>query len=136
MIFDINFAKFLKFWFPVLVYSVIIFAVSSIPNLRAPMETSNFDKVIHLSEYLVLGALTARALKNCSDLSWQMILMAVILFCALYGFSDELHQFFVPGRDSDWKDLLADSIGGALGAWIYGSFAVIFKAQEKKVVSS
>ena len=41
----------------------------------------------------------------------------LILFVALvlFGISDEFHQSFVPGRDADPCDCLADSVGAALG---------------------
>jgi len=113
-------SKFLKFWFPVIFYSVIIFCLSSIPNLKTPLEEFNFDKVIHIGEYLILGVLGARALTNTQkDYSTTMIFWAVFLFCLFYGISDEFHQSFVVGRVSDWKDALADTIGGLLGAWLY-----------------
>lgn len=28
-----------------------------------------------------------------------------------YAISDEFHQYFVPGRSADWKDVLIDSFG-------------------------
>ena len=37
-----------------------------------------------------------------------------LLLVALYGASDELHQFFVPGRSVDFFDWLADFLGGVL----------------------
>lgn len=115
-----NFTKFLKFWFPVIFYSAIIFCLSGVPNLKAPLPEKNFDKVIHLGEYLILGVLGARALKNTrKDTSPTMIFWAVFLFCFFYGISDEFHQSFVAGRVCDWTDALADTIGGSLGAWLY-----------------
>ena len=35
---------------------------------------------------------------------------------SLYGATDEFHQSFVPGRDSDVLDWVADTLGAALGA--------------------
>jgi VanZ family protein len=32
-------------------------------------------------------------------------------FAALYALSDELHQYFVPGRHCDWKDVVTDMAG-------------------------
>ena len=115
-----NFPKFLRFWFPVIFYSAIIFYLSSIPDLKAPLEEFNFDKVIHMGEYLILGILLARALTNTQKhLSGSMIFWATFLFCLLYGISDEFHQSFVVGRVSDWKDALVDTLGGSLGGWLY-----------------
>lgn len=32
----------------------------------------------------------------------------------LYALSDEAHQYFVPGRYPDWRDVAADMIGALL----------------------
>ena len=118
-----KFSKFFKFWFPVLFYSGIIFRVSSIPNLQSPLREFNADKLWHLGEYCILGFLFARAFvprqtRFCM-LSDKIVLGAVFLFCFLFGVSDEFHQSFVVGRSADWKDALADTIGGSFGGWIY-----------------
>lgn len=44
----------------------------------------------------------------------------VVLFCLLYGISDEFHQSFVPGREPSGGDLLADTAGAAfaVAAWL------------------
>jgi len=34
---------------------------------------------------------------------------------SLYGVSDEVHQAFVPFRDSNWHDWLADTLGATIG---------------------
>lgn len=38
----------------------------------------------------------------------------VVLFCLLYGVSDEWHQSFVAGRDASVFDWLADTAGAIL----------------------
>lgn len=84
------------------------------------MEEFNFDKVIHAGEYMILGILLARALTGTQK-HWSSatIFWAVVLFCLVYGISDEFHQSFVVGRVCDWQDALADTIGGFLGGWLY-----------------
>jgi len=42
-----------------------------------------------------------------------------ILFSALYGLSDEAHQYFVPGRDADVWDGMADLLGSIAGVAVY-----------------
>ena len=37
----------------------------------------------------------------------------------LHGFSDEFHQSFVEGRSSAWGDLIADIVGGFMGAIVF-----------------
>jgi VanZ family protein len=39
---------------------------------------------------------------------------------AMFGLSDEIHQYFVPGRNMDPLDLLTDAIGAALALWVAG----------------
>ncbi|MBP8105542.1 MAG: VanZ family protein, partial [Nitrospira sp.] len=46
-----------------------------------------------------------------------------------YGLSDEIHQLFVPLRQGDPLDLVADSVGAALGAWTW-------RLMERRAVQS
>ncbi|MBI3962103.1 MAG: VanZ family protein [Deinococcus sp.] len=67
------------------------------------------DKLTHALLYLPLGWLLARATGRAP------VALAV---AALYGASDEIHQYFVPGRAASLGDLAADLLGSALGAWL------------------
>ena len=109
--------KFLKFWFPVFLYSGIIFYASSLPDVKSPLEIKNLDKAIHILEYLPFGFLLAKAFAQ----QWPAVKIgqAVTICSLLYGISDEYHQHFVPGRESGFPDVIADTIGGFLGAWIF-----------------
>lgn len=110
--------NFLKFWFPVILYSGIIFCISALPKVEVPFAQFNLDKLIHGIEYAVLGYLFSRAATKTSGLSRQNVLWATAVFCMVYGLSDELHQWFVPGRDAALGDVLADTIGGTIGGLI------------------
>jgi VanZ family protein len=48
-----------------------------------------------------------------------MSVISVIIFCLLYGVSDEFHQSFIANRSPDPLDLIADVFGAALvsGGW-------------------
>ena len=111
--------KFLKYWFPVILYSGIIFYVSSLPNLEIPLVIAFSDKLAHAGEYAVLGFLVSRALAATTRLSRKDIFLSAVALCVLYGTSDEFHQIFVPGRDSSLGDLLADGIGAAGAGYFY-----------------
>ena len=114
--------KFFKFWFPVLLYFVIIFYVSSLPDLRVSFKGLAFDKLFHLLEYSVAGFLLARAFHNTQEgLSKRTIVWRVVLFCFFYGLTDEFHQAFVAGRSASWGDWLMDTLGGLLGGFNYQS---------------
>jgi VanZ family protein len=49
----------------------------------------------------------------------RALIWASVISTALYGLSDEIHQYFVPERSADPFDWMADAVGGALGAVIY-----------------
>ena len=51
-----------------------------------------------------------------------MLILSVLL-SSLYGISDEIHQYFVPYRDADLMDVLADMLGGIMGVYIYQAIA-------------
>jgi VanZ family protein len=102
---------------PVILWALLIFVASSIPNIALPnIEFIASDKVIHLVVYFVLCVLFHRALshqKRFPGLArWS--LACAVLFSILYGVSDEIHQSFVPNRDASLYDLAADSIGTLL----------------------
>ena len=40
---------------------------------------------------------------------------AVLIFCGLYAVSDEIHQYFVPGRACMLRDMLLDTCGSLAG---------------------
>jgi len=112
--------SFFRYWAPVCGYAGLIFFLSSEPHPEQdlPSFVGLFsDKILHIIEYAVLGGLCYRAFRWGTNGSWrQWALSLAILLASLYGISDEVHQAFVPFRDSSWLDWLADTIGATLGA--------------------
>ena len=124
--------RLLIFWFPVVIYSGIIFWVSSISRIETPLPEFNFDKVLHVFEYMPFGYLFARALmKTKAGIRKKTVVIAASLASLLYGLSDEFHQSFIIGRDSSVLDVLADSLGGCIGAFIY-PMKIWFKENKGK----
>lgn len=106
-------------WAPVVGYCALIFMVSAQQDLSPPQFPSS-DKVAHVLEYGVLGILWARAAtRSWPHWTFRLLLLSTLLFTGLYGAADEWHQFYVPGRSSDWQDVLADVCGGTLGGTLY-----------------
>lgn len=70
------------------------------------------DKLYHAGAYCIMGLLAWRSFKHLVS---QPIILALLSigFCSLYGLSDEWHQSFVVGRESDITDWIADSSGAA-----------------------
>ena len=112
----------LYYQLPAFLYAILIFIVSSIPYATPPpLGVVYQDKWIHLLEYGALGFLVARALYHQTRyaLLRRRWFRMTILITFLYGVSDELHQWFVPGRHADGIDVLADGLGGLLGAYLF-----------------
>jgi VanZ family protein len=67
-------------------------------------------KIVHFSEFGILAALWLWALRPALGVRAYAVAAAVAV---LYAISDEFHQSFVEGRDSDPWDALVDTLGVA-----------------------
>jgi VanZ family protein len=104
-------------WLPALTIMVVIFALSSQSGLRIS-DDPGVDRpartLAHLLSYGALGAALLFATSGGSRPSLRTVLLAFALAVA-YGLSDEVHQAFVPDRTGQFRDLVVDAIGAALG---------------------
>jgi VanZ family protein len=80
-------------------------------------------------EFGILGLLGANALLTRPRLSatkkaGKHIWLPAVLLAAAWGAIDEVHQLYVPGRQSDPLGFLADLAGAAAGAWLLIRLAV------------
>jgi VanZ family protein len=102
---------------PAALYAAVIFYLSSQAHPLAflPPEVLLQDKLLHLLEYAALAALLVPGLRLVG-VPVRATLLAAVGLASLYGLSDEFHQSFVPGRDADVLDWVADTSGGVLGA--------------------
>ena len=100
----------------------IIFYLSHQPGdfVHLPL-LMGFDKLLHVIAYSSLaGTFLYGLYPSIHGSNRSAVAIVVILFCTLYGISDEYHQSFIPGRfDSVW-DVLADGLGALLvvGWWL------------------
>jgi VanZ family protein len=94
-----------------------IYWASSRPNPFPflPQGLFSHDKLLHAGAYAVLGALVAIALASRHLRVGRAVALAALL-AACYGATDEWHQSFVPSRQPDAADLVADAVGGLAGA--------------------
>jgi VanZ family protein len=95
----------------VLAYAAVLFLLSSISRLPT-LPGAESDKWVHSIAYSGLALVMLRALVSGR---WRAIAprqaVAAVLLTAAYGATDELHQWFVPGRTADVRDLAADAAG-------------------------
>jgi VanZ family protein len=96
-------------------WMLLVFFLSSRPDVPAPELFRHQDKVFHLLLFGVLGLLLAFSLTPPVAATWRRVLLITALVTA-YGMTDELHQSFVPGREASVSDVLADAFGGFLAA--------------------
>ncbi|MGZ5051523.1 MAG: VanZ family protein [Methylobacter sp.] len=97
-------------------YCLFIYWLSDQPKLPMPELFSTQDKLLHAGAYFIMGLLTWRSFKHVFGTPMSVALFSVV-FCSLYGVSDEWHQSFVVGRTPAVSDWLADTIGAALAAF-------------------
>jgi VanZ family protein len=110
--------RILFYLLPAVGYAALIFSLSSssldMEELRPVFE---YDKLLHLVEYYILGYLLMRVFTTSPvPFLAENAVLATILVGTLYGASDEIHQYFVPGRDCSLFDFLFDAAGVALAA--------------------
>jgi VanZ family protein len=111
--------KFIYYWLPVLLYCLLIFIQSSYSSPENIPSLPYIDKVIHFAVYAILGILFFRAFRTQRfKENINMVIMLSILSSSLYGMSDEVHQYFVPHRDADIMDFLADVMGSICGVYV------------------
>ena len=95
----------------------LIFYLSSQPSIETPALFPGQDKLFHLIAFGILGFLAMGA-RQASQQGYPTGQVWQVVFAVmLYGILDEFHQYFVPGRSADVYDVLADIVGGLLGAW-------------------
>jgi len=102
----------IKYWAPVLLYCGIIVYLSSQSHPSQHLPSFLFgmsDKLLHAMEYGILGILLYRAFHQTTRAVGSIILS--IICVVIFGISDEIHQWFVPNRQADTWDLLADTLG-------------------------
>jgi len=99
----------------------VISCLSSIPGSDLPKLSIPFaDKVVHLAEFFILGALIARAIfKSFSDAKVLKVAVIAIAVATLFAAFDEWHQRYIPGRTVDILDFAANFIGLNAGIFTY-----------------
>ncbi len=100
-------------WLPLIVWIVMIFALSSIPGLSSDdvKLPTGFDKLVHFIEYAVFALLYYRGLSYGGvRVRWSIVLIVIASGIAVAAL-DEMYQSYIPRRDSSLYDLVMDSAG-------------------------
>lgn len=101
---------------------------SSLGNLA----TLVVRKSAHFLEYFILYFLTARVLKSYMSINKSIVYSLIIVLG--YAFSDEIHQYFIPGRAMALQDVFIDFSGGVFASIIHKVFVKLKVNRESKYV--
>ena len=109
--------RFFRLWSPLIIYMAFMWFLSSQSGDRIQLVPIPFlDKVLHFLEYLIFGFLVARVISLPEARKDRIrLLISVVVIALIWGAIDELHQSFVPLRDANIFDLIADCIGAGVG---------------------
>ena len=118
---------FVWYWVPVILYagSIVTLSSMSTPQTHFPSWVDGIsDKILHALEYAVLAILCYRAFLNGAGKRVAAYAVPLAMVAAiLFGATDEIHQYFVPLREADGLDVLADATGAILGVKIWQGIA-------------
>ena len=118
--------------FTLFAYCALIFWLSSQESVPVPPLFPHVDKLIHSSAYLLMSVLAWRCFRHYIKTP-NIVAIVSIIFCSLYGLSDEWHQSFVAGRFADINDWLADTIGAFIGVLMMAIYQKQRSVRKAKV---
>lgn len=103
-----------------------IFYVSSLSFEKENTITAFKSILYHFTIYFVFSFFISISLVK-GKYSRRYFLILALFLSILYAISDEIHQYFVPNRSMDFRDILIDSIGSLSLTIIYA-----FRLNNKK----
>lgn len=87
-------------------------------------------KGAHLTEYFILYILAYRVVIIYKKEKFAIIYTLIIVF--VYACSDEIHQYFVPGRAMAIRDVIIDTIGGIIACFIIKIYNKYIKKSKSR----
>lgn len=101
-------------WMPAILWALLIFLQSNDPSPRGADIAP--DYLLHFFAYGILALAIILGFSGGIKYLWRgqfsgRHLLLSFLLAAAYGFSDEWHQSFIPGRHASWADIAANSLG-------------------------
>jgi VanZ family protein len=101
-----------------------IWWLSSMPHPPSPLQDIEFhDKLEHILAFFCVGMSGGIALYANTHRTMRVVILTAVIFAVIYGFTDEVHQAFVPNRSVSVLDWFADCCGALLAG--YGLIKVL-----------
>ena len=127
-------AEFVRYWLPVGLWLIIVGLTSSasaagsrtlallqwlVTTFHLPLTWPQvielhflLRKTGHFCNYGILSLLIFRAVRDGADVTWRGVWMALALLgTLLVASADETHQYYTPGREGTWHDVVLDMCG-------------------------
>jgi len=90
---------------PLLIFSLLLLLIATLTPGNGKIAGNYLDKVAHFLLFAFMAYQAFNALENKEEIS------SVIVWLVLLGFLTEFLQQFIPGRNMDFYDALADTMG-------------------------
>ncbi len=105
------------FWLITILGAIIIFYMSSLTFEPGPPTTSIKPILYHIFAFFFLALFLLISLIK-GKIKYLVFVLGIIMLI-VYAISDEIHQFFVPGRFCTFFDVFLDMVGISFACMVY-----------------
>ena len=116
--------------------------IPTIKNMPEPDKTNFMKetltiivrKTAHFSIYTLLGLLSMNFMLTFEEkelCKFDLRCLIALVFCIFYAITDELHQYFIPGRSCELRDVCIDTLGAVLGILLVKIVTKIYRKIRK-----
>ncbi len=104
-------------WSVTLAYAVGVYYLSVVPG-GGPEFFPYQDKVLHFALYAGLAFLFVWSLRITNLRFWPHVPLLAAALAVAYGALNEVNQLRIPYRSAEFLDVVANTLGAALGACV------------------
>jgi VanZ family protein len=105
-----------RFWRIVLALLGVVVTWLALVPVPPPQADLGWDKLNHIAAFAVLAAVAAQAVAGRARIVGALM---------AYGVFIEIAQSFIPPRSGDWRDLVGDAVGVAIGLLLAAAVAKV-----------
>ena len=123
-----------------IVNQIVELVYPSFETMPEPEQTAILDtwqsvvrKGAHFCAYALMAVLVANAIRTYNIPKRGRFLIPVAASAA-YAVSDELHQYFVPGRSCQFLDMCIDTLGAVFGVAMFAVAVFMIAKWRKKSI--
>jgi len=114
-------ARWLGGWLPLWLCTGCVFKGAILSPSEIPHFLHRFnDKLVHGAEFFILYLSAMNAFRLAKSAVFKHSGVVAFTYCVFIGLLTEMAQRYVKGRSPDVYDLLADTLGAAVGLFVYG----------------